>query len=291
MDTILDGLAHARTYPYKGKDNLLATVKREQARLSEYVVFSHVDNTAFADLSCEANDDGKCDYAGLEKYDIIPTLIKDYSRLHDLLIVKVPVSGSHEQLHNGLALLINSKVLHMGLDRQLRQMGGATVETRSREKRPDFSFTPRKLPKGRSDKWPTAAIEVGYSESLPKLQADAKFWIMESGGDVGIVLVAKIDRSQRQIVVQKWEAKPSRSQSQVTARLTQNVTISKKAVGGGEEKGQVKEGPLVVEFQKLFLRPAEKPPEADLVIENDDLMDMAEQVWETQRFPNQQGSS
>lgn len=119
MDTFLDGLAHARIYPYQGKDNILAIVQQELAHSSdsEYVDFSHVDTTAFADLAREANDD------------IIPTMIKDYSRLQNLLVIKVTASGSHEQLYNRLAQLINNQVLLMGLDGQLRQMGSTQVDT------------------------------------------------------------------------------------------------------------------------------------------------------------------
>lgn len=128
MDYILDGLAHARTYPYKGEKNLLATVQQEQAQqnttgIREYVFFSHVDDKAFADLSREDNYSDEDDYEGRNNYDIIPTLIKDYSRLHNRLIFKTTVNGSHEQLHNRLALLINYQVLKLGLDGQLRFPG------------------------------------------------------------------------------------------------------------------------------------------------------------------------
>jgi hypothetical protein len=82
------------------------------------------------------------------------------------------------------------------------------------------------------------------------LQADAKFWITESGGDVEIVLVATTDRSERRIILQKWEPKSSASQGQVVAGLTRDITISKRVVD--------KKGPLVVEFEKLFLLSANR---------------------------------
>lgn len=75
----------------------------------------------------------------------------------------------------------------------------------------------------RSDKWLTVVIEVGYSESLPKLQVDASFWITESKGDIKIVLVAKIDRSKQQNVLQKWESSSNSTQGQVAADLTQDI--------------------------------------------------------------------
>lgn len=94
-----------RTYPYKGKKYfyLLTTVQKEQAPkstvdISEYVVFSHVDDRAFADLSREDNYSDEDDYddydEGGNNYDIIPTLIKDYSRLHDRLVIKTTINGS-----------------------------------------------------------------------------------------------------------------------------------------------------------------------------------------------------
>ena len=99
---------------------------------------------------------------------------------------------------------------------------------------------------------------------------------MESGGDVKIVLIAKIDQCERRIVLQKWE--PRSNEGQVATHLTQNITISKRAAGSEEDIGQVKEGSLVVEFEKLFLQPADQASETDLVIFNDVLMDKAEQV-------------
>lgn len=90
------------------------------------------------------------------------------------------------------------------------------------------------------------------------------------------------------MVWQKWESATSSSQGQIAAGLTQEITISKRTVGGEEEDiGQVKNGPLVVKFEKLFLRQPNQAPETDLVIGGEDLMDMAEQIWETQHFTSQ----
>lgn len=179
---ILDGLPCTTSeYQY----TLLANDKTGR---SQYVVFSEVDGNAFETLSY--------------KDDWIPYIIKDYFRDQNLLVMKMGLS-EHEQLLDTLAAIINVKVTSMGLFNQLRRPGSSQVETWGKAKRPDRSFQPRNLPESRPGKWPLLAIETGYSESLAKLQADAKFWITESAGNVNIILVAKIDQSNRQIDFEK----------------------------------------------------------------------------------------
>lgn len=234
MDIILERLGHARTYPYRGKTNLFTTVEQEGTQrntpgINEYVLFSHVDDRVFAGLSREDIDqhDDYEDYENVDEknygarnsHDIIPTLIKVYSRLDNLLVIKMTASESQEQLHASLAQLIADGVKDMGLGKQLKQIGRTSVETCSRVKSPDAAFKPRKLPNGRSDKWPTIAIEVGCAESLARLQADAGFWITESGVDVKIVLIATVNRTRREIILQKWEP-DSRNQGQTMTDLT-----------------------------------------------------------------------
>lgn len=94
--------------------------KKNTTDISEYGDFSHVDDKAFADLLHESNDNDKDDCEDRKNYKIIPTLFKDYSWLHNLLVIKMTVSISHELFYNRLTLLINNQVLEMGVKQQPR---------------------------------------------------------------------------------------------------------------------------------------------------------------------------
>lgn len=53
------------------------------------------------------------------------------------------------------------------------------------------AYQPEDLPAGRSDDWPSSAIEAGWSETREKLERDTRWWIDASDGDIkGVITVA-----------------------------------------------------------------------------------------------------
>ncbi|RYP49384.1 hypothetical protein DL768_004890 [Monosporascus sp. mg162] len=87
--------------------------------------------------------------------------------------------------------------------------------------------------------WPTLVIEAGYSQSLAGLHADMRWWFSTSNHDVKIVILAKLDRRQHEIILERWEeeAAPARLGATTTRRaaraaglqpvLRQRITISR----------------------------------------------------------------
>ncbi|OJJ49266.1 hypothetical protein ASPZODRAFT_13991 [Penicilliopsis zonata CBS 506.65] len=117
-----------------------------------------------------------------------------------VLIIKIE-SRAYATAHERLDQLLLIDRLHGmgGLDKQLYLFGAAHVEGNERVKRADKTYLPKKLPKGRSRKWPTLVIEVGDSESYQKLVSDVAWWQSESQGDVQIVLTVGINQQRKEI--------------------------------------------------------------------------------------------
>jgi hypothetical protein len=136
--------------------------------------------------------------------------------------------------------------------------------------------------RGRKADWPTIVFEAGISESLSRLRIDTGWWLTNSGGDVNIVIIIAVNQRQLRIQVEKWElalpdlGRPcTRSNQQMPAR-THEITIYPDAITGAP---LVVGAPMVLEFDKIFLRPA-TPPEIDVVFTAEDLSGWAARVWD-----------
>jgi hypothetical protein len=114
---------------------------------------------------------------------------------------------------------------------------------------------------------------------LRRLRFDASWWLTESGGDVKIVIIISIQQAKSRLQIEKWEHSPSRSLlplrtppnnlNNTTNNLVrqlptkvQEITIVSNNVADGPLPA-VTGGPLVLEFDKIFLRPA-LLPETDI---------------------------
>lgn len=53
---------------------------------------------------------------------------------------------------------------------------------------------------------------------------------------------------------------------------------------GTNKRIRVDGGPLVIEFEKLFLRPSEYPKETDITIDTTMLEKLANAIWKEQEF-------
>ena len=124
-------------------------------------------------------------------------------------------------------------------------------------KRGDSAFKPLSFRPDETD-WPTIVFEAGLSESLRHLRSDAKWWLVNSGGEVKIVIIISLKRGQSMLRIEKWEPAPAagrRPSTRANANIpppliptnTQEITIIPNTVTGA---------PLVLEFEKVFLRPA-----------------------------------
>lgn len=140
----------------------------------------------------------------------------------------------------------------MILGAKLRLRGAAEVQQNvllsGRRMRPDQSYLPYRLPEGRSDEWPSVVVESGYAGSGSKLEADARWWLIEAEGDVWTALVVLVHGRRKEISIQKWEL--AESPTTRTEPSRQQVVVSQ--LEGGQETVQVANAPLTIAFENCL---------------------------------------
>ncbi|KAL7629199.1 hypothetical protein AAE478_000719 [Parahypoxylon ruwenzoriense] len=218
--------------------------------------------------------------------------LRRYHADSQILFITIP-NHIHEQLHIILYQEFASMVDRMGLRRSWKSIAAATYQARGRGGsgggggQADSSGGP--IPE-RQYAWPTLVIEAGYSESLQYLRDDMKWWFSESNHDVKIVILAKFDYRQQEIILEKWEEEPWEEEPRgarpgaTTARSVglfapvqqQTITITKNPTN--PVSYNVARGSLVLSFRLLFLRNP-GPGEGDIVFSIPDLEWYAERVW------------
>lgn len=258
-----------RRYPYKGTKVFLEIVKMELSRqeedfeASEWVLFTKVSEQAFSRDFLNSDDN------------LLQRCWNSYDSSQHLLLVKMTVSRAHEIAARVFERLFFDCLKPMGLDDCLQSFGSATCKAENgNAKQPDCQFLPRRLPRDRTRKWPSVVVETGFSESPSKLTSDARFWLSESNDDVQIVITIRIGRSSPSIMLESWECVNDRIKRQ------QVVTISK----GDNNQVYLWGQPLMISFNKLFLRPPSLPKEKNISLDDTMLKKIARNVWEEQGF-------
>ena len=61
-------------------------------------------------------------------------------------------------------------------------------------------------------------VEIGVSESLPKLQEDARYWLTNSEGKVFVVIPISLSVSSKVVTWEQWENAPPATGSQMVLR-------------------------------------------------------------------------
>ncbi|KXG47664.1 uncharacterized protein PGRI_015340 [Penicillium griseofulvum] len=136
---------------------------------------------------------------------------------------------AHEVAHRHLDKFIFEKLIRMNNHDKIFLYGEAQIESGSVKKKPDTSYGPVSLPAVHTDKWPTVAIVKGYTESKAKLACDARWWLIETGGDVKTVLMVFVHQRKREIIIERWRMidRPMRKQEgKKVAEVVQKVVIS-----------------------------------------------------------------
>ena len=128
--------------------------------------------------------------------------------------------------------------------------------------------------------WPTLVIEVGDSESLPRLRLDIRRWFFLSNYEVKIVIFAKFHCVSQRLLLEKWVERPIQrprggaattrawTQATMAPRLVQKITITRVSVN--PERFNVGKKDLVLEFRLLLSRNPGSD-EDDIVISRADL--------------------
>ncbi|KAL4746060.1 hypothetical protein BDW72DRAFT_207682 [Aspergillus terricola var. indicus] len=187
----------------------------------------------------------------------------------ELLLVRKVRSTAHELAAETFGSLLLEDIGTVGMSRTLELFGSATHTATIGSKEPDKAWKPIHLPRGRSQHWPRAVLEVVDSETKAKLLTDVRYWLRASGGDVKMVFTIQIDQNAPNITIEKWE-----SNNDGRKHLEQRIKISKR-----DNNITVSESPLLISFQKLFLRSPSIPRERDVEIDEEKLIWLAERVW------------
>lgn len=202
----------------------------------------------------------------------------DYNKKLHILLLTIPESP-HEICAQAFGGIMTDQAMENQVRRQLNSRGATQQETSDRLKEPDLSWGPRFLPPDRSLEWPTVVLEVGYSETRAKLQQDMSFWLNKSDESVLMAISIDIKRPSGDIYICSWERGiPSPADPEPQPLKLQEIKISptKPASYTGD--------PLKIQFSKLLLRQPSPPAENDFVFSKEDLLDMAERVWEFMRY-------
>ena len=266
--------------PYSNRQEIF---HRRQAGISEgeseWILLTDIDDQTFTrDFLFDVDNDGQLDQHHHENRDDHPQpeWSKNWSTFDSklkLLLARMPVSEPHEQAAQVFEEVFLEAVEKIGMKRSLSKTGSKTCKDTGGGKQADLSYLPRRLPRGRSRRWPSMVLELAFSEKEPKLMSDIRLWFHESKGDVKIVATMRVHRNEPMLTIDTWEAN-----GDGRIHRTQNVTIKKSA-------NKVKaSGPIKIEFGKLFLRKTETAQERDMEIDPEDLKYLAEMIWESQNF-------
>jgi hypothetical protein len=180
----------------------------------------------------------------------------------ELLIVKA-VTKAHETAaaHFGFRIPFTAELMGLPqIECQLPGAGKNTAPGGSPSKEPDWSMVNANV-RPNPDDFPSIVIEVGFSESLQKLRNDARLWFSMSSNDVQIVILIAVRAANNQIIIEKWAVGPlpagrrrTRHTPPQVPQIEQEITITRTppntfAITSGA-------APLILEFSRLFLRPA-----------------------------------
>lgn len=180
----------------------------------------------------------------------------------------------HEELSVALETAIGDALSPMGLKRSIYHYRSTTISLANGSKQADASWGPRRPPPG-TPRRPTVVVETALSETNAKMRRDVDRWLDPINGLAKIVLAIKADRRRPKINIERWQHTGANSE-------INPVQIIEITESNEDDEVTVTGGPLCIPFESLFLRPAEPPREHDLFIDEQELKDIAQLIWEIQ---------
>lgn len=251
-----------KVYPFEGIDQFWRIWNTQSNNTQEgySVLFTNVNEDTFTREFLNSEDK------------IITRSWNSYDNTNQLLLVKMPITAAHERASRcfdwKLVLAANS----MGVAEELHNNGAATAIGDGGGKQPDSQYLPSPL--GRRKKWPTVVLEVAVSDTPTKLMSDIKWWLRQGDGAVEVVITIRADHEEPKVTLEKWgrnsDGQPQRHSS---------VTVYRHF-----DQPKVDNGPLVIEFDKLFGRSPDAPKEKDIILGDEELKSIAEDIWDGQGF-------
>jgi len=297
----MEGLEDVCPHRFIGIANMAKIVKSESYRLQagdsaqQYLIFRPVTEGDLVKIDSARDSIGK------------HTRMTHYADA-DLLIVKLMPSAKHEGAHRSFAEDFVCKLTRIGIlkhelvaedfvyaripipNRELFNLGSTRFYGPHSSKEADTAYKPSTLKN--EDDWPTLVFESGLSEKLSRLRVDAAWWLGNSGGKVKIVIIFAVRPEQTKIQIEKWELAPVAERRPSTRAFPNNPDIPPqdrpqvptKMQAISISPGAITGAPLVLEFQKVFLRLAVPPePENDITFTAQELSDWAAHFWDVTR--------
>ncbi|CRL24597.1 unnamed protein product [Penicillium camemberti] len=201
------------------------------------------------------------------------------------MIVKL-VTRPHDLASRHLNVEVMYVLKEMGVHQSISMTGTHSVRGRYCEKQADESWLPIQPIPGRSTKWPTVTVEVDVSESYPKLKADAEWWLMNSRGDVKLVIIVSVNRKTPKIKFETVTLTPATLRLQRPRNvptIRQSITTSRDPERPDATITVSPPVPLTIQFEELFCRQP-VPPEHNIDLSPDQLREISRQVWAHQVF-------
>lgn len=237
--------------------------KENDAQGSEWVLFINVDKETFTRDYLNAPDK------------TISRAWNAFDKSPKPLLVKITESLEHAEAARALDRVVLRALQPMGLDEKLRCGGIGRRLGEKGAKEPDSQYAPTRYPPNWPRNWPGVVLEVALSESASKVMSDVRYWVRQGDGAVQITLTLRIHRQNPRIIIEKWVQFSAGCPQRV-----QSIVVLRKHNGDFIVQG----GPLVIEFDKLFLRQPKLPKEKDILLEDDQLISLAKQIWRNQGF-------
>jgi hypothetical protein len=194
------------------------------------------------------------------------------------LLIVMPESRVHADAATAFLKMVDRATRAVGMEYGLDEPGSGSFESATMGiKQPDMAWQPMRIDPSRDNHWPSMVLEVALSESQAKLQSDIRWWFLAPPPDgiVNIVLTLRINQNKEEIVVDKWE----KSTANDRAHLEQRVVVSRIQRAGNVT---INGAPLIIGFEKIFLRPPLTPEEVDLQLDDWKLQFIAERIWRRQ---------
>ncbi|CDM37858.1 hypothetical protein CBS147339_6561 [Penicillium roqueforti] len=206
-------------------------------------------------------------FSALIEHPDVPKGVRATILYHEhMILYKIIPYHYHEKISRQFDTWINYALSNMGLSFINHDfwLGGAGRSAgRMCSKEADASFSPGMEPAaGAPIPWPSLVLEVGLSESVPRLQVDARWWYSNSDHQTQLVVLVSANPRSHDADIEIWTPVVNRRVGATTSgqhthalECTQSARLRNGVVSGDA---------LEIDFQTLMGRPSQNPQEIDL---------------------------
>ncbi|KAL4806203.1 hypothetical protein BDV18DRAFT_138987 [Aspergillus unguis] len=265
--------AHTKRLKYDGYAQFIASIRNHINTSCEVLEFSCVSTKDFEFLSSDCNRQYK-------------SVKFSYNFLTKVLTIKMP-GFAHETLVGLFKAMVDKQLFDMDVSDEFIPRASPLTVLGDWAKEPDACWGPE------STDDLTVVLEVGTSESAPRLAIDARGWLETPGTTVKICITINLGQENK-LTIDVWRLAPrvymvSSRNLPSTARQIQHIEISSGETGPeicGWKTDQMTDAIPTDEIRLDFIlfvgRPAATDIERDVVIDRNLLTSFASRFWRHQ---------